>query len=427
MKIVYLVHQFFPEYYTGTEKFVFKMSSMMQKTGHSVKVITYSFSRDSFFAKKMGGILYEDFAYKGVPVTAIRHRKIPENVSIVLGDSSMRGIAEDFLSAERPDVVHVGHPMRVNEFITASRLLGIPYVLTLTDFWLICPKVNLVNSRGDLCAGPEGGNTCKYLCPEFAEDFIHRRGESARDILRSAKRVISPSRFLGGIFKNEMGTLGIEVIHHGISYSKIRKNDRKSQREDGLIFCCAGSLNDHKGIHVLIDAFRTIKADNVVLKIFGSGPNPLYVQRLSDMAKEDKRIEFCGVYSEDDVGEILSNVDVVIIPSLVYENYPLVLHEALACNTPVIASEIGGLAEKVKDGVNGFSFRVGDADSLKTIMERVIAEPEILNDLKMNIRSSIVPAVEQEAYAYVRVYREIEQASDTVRPNNLKGIPCRVI
>jgi glycosyltransferase involved in cell wall biosynthesis len=427
MKIVYLVHQFFPEYYTGTEKFVYKMSSMMQKAGHSIRVITYSFYRDSFFAKSMGGIHYKDFAYKGVPVTAIRHRKIPESVSVVLGDSSMRGIAEHLLSIERPDVVHVGHPMRVNEFITASRSLDIPYVLTLTDFWLICPKVNLVNSRGDLCAGPEGGKTCTYLCPEFNEDFIQERDESARDILFGAKRVISPSRFLGGLFKNEVGTLDVAVINHGISSRKIKRNDRKSQKEDRLIFCCAGSLNDHKGIHILIDAFRTIKADNVVLKIFGSGPNPAYVHRLSDLAKGDKRIEFCGVYSEDVVGEIFSNVDVFIIPSLWYENYPLVLHEALACNTPVIASDIGGMAEKIKDGVNGFSFRVGDAESLRTIMERIIAEPEILQSLKMNIESSTIPAVEQEAFAYERIYREIEKGKDPAHSNNLKGKPCRVI
>ncbi|HAM49815.1 MAG TPA: glycosyltransferase [Nitrospiraceae bacterium] len=419
MKIVFLVHQFFPEYYTGTEKFVYKMSSMVQKVGHSVRVLTYSLYQDSFFDKTMGGILYKDFTYKGVPVTAMRHRKIPENVGVVLGDRSMRAIAEHLLSREKPDVVHVGHPMRVNEFIWASQSLDIPYVLTLTDFWLICPKVNLVNSKGDLCAGPDEGKTCKYTCPEFHADFIADRSRSARDILFGAKKVVSPSRFLGGVLKNAMGALDIMVINHGISYSQIKRNDRKAETGDPLIFCYAGSLNDHKGVHTLIDAFKMIKADHVVLKIFGSGPNPLYVNRLLDMAKRDKRIEFCGVYPEDDVGNILSNVDVAIIPSLVYENYPLVLHEALACNTPVIASNIGGMAEKIQDGINGFSFRVGDAESLKAIMERIISGPEILNDLKINIKSSMVPAVEQEAYAYHRIYCEIGQREDPGRSNTM--------
>lgn len=408
MKILYLVHQFFPEYYSGTEKFVYNISSMMQKAGHSVKVITYSFYRDSFFDKCIGDILYKEFTYKGIPVTALRHKRIPKNINVSFTDKSMACVVEHFITNEKPHIVHVGHPMRVNEFITVSRLLNISYIITLTDFWLICHRVNLVNSRGDLCAGPEKGNTCKTLCPELPGDVILKRYEFARDILSGAKKVISPSRFLGGLFKNELRPLEVTVISHGIRYRKIKKNERNYQKGDNLVFCYAGTLNNHKGVHILIDAFKMIQSDNVILKIFGSGPNPLYVNRLFHMAKENKRIEFCGVYSEDDVGNIFSNVDVVIIPSCVYENYPLVLHEALACNIPVITSDIGGMAEKIKDGINGFSFPVGDAETLRTVMERIITAPEILNELKENMKGSSIPTVEQEAYAYHRIYTNIK-------------------
>lgn len=409
MKIIYLIHQFFPEYYTGTEKFVYKISSMMQKAGHSVRVITYSFYGDSFFDRTVGDILYREFSYKGIAVTAIRHKDVPENINLVLGDKSIASVAEHFISSEKPDIVHIGHPMRVNEFITASRSLGIPYIITLTDFWLICPKVNLLNSKGNLCAGPEGGNTCKNLCPEIPDDLIIKRSEFAKDILLGARRVISPSRFLGSLFKKELGVPDIRVINHGIGFSKIKWNDRKYGKEDKLIFCYAGSLNDHKGIHILINAFKMIKSDNVILKIFGSGQNHSYVNRLFDMAQNDRRIEFRGVYSEDDVGDIFSNVDVVIIPSLVYESYSLVLHEALACNTPVIASNVGSLAEKIKDGSNGFSFPAGDVKALKTIMEEIVANPEMLNGLKQSVKGSSIPTVEQEAYAYYKIYTSVKE------------------
>jgi glycosyltransferase involved in cell wall biosynthesis len=329
-----------------------------------------------------------------------------------LGDKSIASIAEHFISTEKPDIVHIGHAMRINEFITASKSLGIPYIITLTDFWLICPKVNLFNSKGNLCAGPEGGNACKNLCPELPGDLIIKRSEFAKDILFGARRVISPSRFLGGLFKKELGVPDITLINHGIGFSKIKKNNRNYEKGDKLTFSYAGSLNEHKGIHVLIDAFKMIKSDNVTLRIFGSGENHLYVNRLFDMAKNDKRIEFHGVYHEEDVGDIFSNVDVVIIPSLVYESYSFVLHEALACNTPVVASNAGGMAEKIKHGSNGFCFPVGDVKALKTIVDEIIANPQMLNSLKQNIKGSSISTVEQEAYAYYKIYANVKEFKD---------------
>lgn len=411
MKILYLVHQFYPEYYTGTEKFVLNIAATVQKTGNSVKVITYSFYEDSFYNISKGNILLKEFTYRGVPVTAFRHRRIPEDIHTALVNGDVTEIANEIIVNEKIDIVHVGHPMRVAELINSSKYLGIPYIITLTDFWLICPKYILLTSRGNLCTGPERGNACHDLCPEFPKDLIKRRLNIAEVILFNSKKVISPSNFVGSIFKKEFGNLDMKVINHGISYSKIKKNRRVYKKGDKLIFCYAGSLNRHKGVNILLDAFKNIESKDVVLKIYGSGPDELYVNKLKDTAKEYKRIEFCGVFSEEQVGDILSKVDVVIVPSLWYENYPLILHEALACNVPVIVSNVGGMAEKIIDGLNGYTFRIGDSNHLKSVLELVINNPQMLNELKSNIKNSMIPTVEQEAYAYYRIYKNI---------NNLK-------
>ena len=396
-------------HYTGTEKFVLQTATMMQKFGNKVKVITYSFYEDSFYDRSMGNILLKEFSFKGIPVLAFKYKKAPLDLSYGIENKDLSKIADELITKEKPDIVHVGHPMRVHELIRPLKTFGIPCVLTLTDFWLMCPKGILTNSRNDLCGGPKGGAICRDFCPEFSEKFIINRLNVARDIIVNAKLIVSPSKFVASMFKKEFIESRIKVINHGISYSKIKKNNKNYKKEDKLIFCYAGSLNDHKGIHILIDAFKRIKSNNATLKIFGSGSNPLYVNSLFDMAKEDKRIEFCGVYSEDQVGNIFSNVDVVIVPSLWYENYPLVLHEALAGNVPVIASNAGGMAEKIKDGINGFSFPVGDVKALKTIIGRIITTPEILNNLKENIKGSSIPTIEQEAYAYHRIYKSMKQ------------------
>lgn len=404
MNILYMVHQFYPEYWTGTEKFVLKTSSMMQKAGHRVRVVTYALRDEYSFDETIDNILWREFTYNGIEVIALKHKRVPNDLHTSLGDSSMTKAAKRVLSLEKPDIIHIGHAMRVGEVAMVAKSLNIPYIMTLTDFWMICPKYNLVNSRGDLCEGPGGGKVCAQSCPELPADFISKRLTAARDFLFGAEEVISPSEFLAGIFRKEVSGLNVRVINHGFSYSTIRRNTRSYRKGDRLIFCFAGSLIHHKGVHVLVEAFKEISSRNVVLKIFGSGPDQTYVNRLFDLARGDTRIEFHDAFQEEEVGDILSNVDVVIVPSLWYENYPLILHEALACHTPALVSNAGGMSEKVKNGVNGFTFSLGDRDELKVAIERIIDNPVILNDIKENLKSFMVPTIEQEAYAYHELY-----------------------
>lgn len=406
MKILYLVHQFYPEYYTGTEKFVLNLSSMMQKLGNQVKIITYSFRENIFFDNRIGNILYKDFYYKGIPVKAIKHVQVPWDIHFSFKDNEMKEFALKIIEDEKPDIVHVGHSMRIGEFIWALIKLKIPYIITLTDFFFICYKYILLKKSGDLCIGPQGGICYKY-CGELTEQIIKNRLYDAHKILANAEIVASPSNFVAKVIENEFKDINIKVIKHGMSYNNIRKNKRIYKKNDKLTFCYAGSLTPHKGVHIIIDAFTKIKNDNISLKIYGSGIDKDYIYRLENASKSDSRIEFCGVYNEEQIGEIYSDADVSIVPSLWFENYPLVLHEALACNVPVIASNVGGMKEKVKDGYNGFTFEIGNSDDLKMKMQTIIDNSLILNELKSKMKTFMIPTVEQEAYAYERIYKSI--------------------
>ena len=405
MKIVYLVHQFYPEFYTGTEKFVLNLSGMVQKAGSRVKVITYSFYPDSFYDQRRGEILYKEFLYRGIPVLALRHKQLPDDLNHAIGNKALGEVADDLISAEQPDIVHVGHTMRVGALTQALKPLDIPYILTLTDFFLACPKVNLVPSRQPLCSGPEQGQACTKLCPELQSNYIDQRLECARDILFNAQMLVAPSEFVAGVFTREFPGLVVKVVHHGLSFERLKRNQRTYASGDRLVFCYAGSFNPHKGIHLLIDAFKGIQSCNALLKIYGSGPDKAYVDNVMAMAGGNENIDFCGLYSEDQTGEILSNVDVVIIPSLCYESYSMILHEAMACNVPVVATELGGLAEKIQDGVNGFLFKMGDLKHLEAVLQKIVDEPALLNPLKRNIANMVIQGVEEEAYSYVKAYR----------------------
>lgn len=408
MKLLYLVHQFLPEYYAGTEKFVFNISSMIQKSGNVVKVVTYSFYDDSFYDKKVGHLMIKEFTYKGIPVIAIKHGDTTSDINLNLVDKDMYELAKIIITKEEPDIIHIGHIMRLtSEWIRASRELNKPYIITLTDFFLICPKITLQASTNVLCSGPEGGIACHKLCPEIPSYLVEKRVEIIEDILLNAARVISPSKFLASIFMKEFQNLKIETLNHGISYSKIKQNRTIYKEGHDLHFGYAGSISPHKGVHILLDAFRGVDFDNIYLKIYGSGPDAMYIKNLKNMVKDDARIEFCGVFSEEQVGDIFSQIDIIVIPSICYESYSLVMHESLACNVPVIVSNIGGTAEKIENEVTGYTFKVGASNNLKDIISYITENPEKINDIKINIKRLIIPSVEQEAYAYERIYKKV--------------------
>ena len=405
MRILYLVHQFYPKFSSGTERFVLNLASSLQRDGHFAEVATYDlFNTEPFRSRNQ--LSAREYTYKNIPVVSVRYRTMPIDVNTSCEDPAVYRFALAFLQArKRYDVLHCAHPMRLASFLKAARELTLPYILTLTDFWLLCPKIFLQTSSGNLCAGPEGGDVCGRLCPELPSNFVRRRLEITRELLFGASAVISPSRFLAALFKKEFPELKISLIRHGIDSGSLRRNTSTYGKGDRIVFGYTGGLAPHKGVHLLLKAFRELETDKAKLKVFGSYSHEMeYAQLLLKIANGDKRIEFCGAYQPAEVGEVLQGIDVLVVPSIVYESYSLALHEALACNVPVIAADIGATSEEIMNSVNGFTFRAGDEYELKKKLQHLVKNPEILNEIKRNLEAHTPMLVEEEAYMYERLY-----------------------
>jgi len=376
------------------------LAKASQRLGHRVKVVSYSSRPHSFFDQRDGDVLLKEYTFEGIPVLFVRLQEETINHQQSISEGYLFKIAKRVLMNEVPDIVHGAHTLGVTDFIRAARETGIPYLLTLTDFFLLCPKLILMTSSQSLCAGPEHGSACREFCPEIASTIIRRRLTHAEDILLNASSIIAPSKFLANIFLKEYGNLKIKEIGYGISYPKIRKNMRRYKPNEKLTFFYGGSFIRHKGVHILIEAFKRVNG-NAELKIYGSGQ---YEYSLRQAASQDPRIKFCGVFSSDQIGQVLSQIDVAVVPSIWYENTPIILLESLASNIPVVATDLGGMTEAVINGINGRTFRIGDVQELEKILDSLIKSPEILNDYKENIKNQFIPSVEQVALAYEKEY-----------------------
>ncbi len=88
-----------------------------------------------------------------------------------------------------------------------------------------------------------------------------------------------------------------------------------------------------------------------------------------------------GLYEPDEITRLMIDIDWIIVPSIWWENSPLVIQEAFKHKRPVICSDIGGMAEKVTDGVNGIHFRTRDPYSLANVIQEVVRDPSIWEKL----------------------------------------------
>lgn len=407
MKILYVIHQFFREYQTGTEKVIYNIAKMSQKFGSKVKVVTFSAYPESYYDTKIAGILVKEFVYNNIPVLAFRMPRLPQDLNTALHNPAVRRFAEKIIEKEAPDIIHVGHPMRVTEFIHAAIEMKVPYLITLTDFFLLCPKVILAPTKNTLCLGPEHGKACRQLCPEFKESYILDRLGTSEKILSHAKRLITPSFFSSNITRLEFPNLDITTINHGIQHKHIKHNTKSYFPKDRIIFGYAGTINQYKGIYILLKAFTSLPNKNIALRIYGSGDEE-YVKNLQEITKGDSRVSWLGAYASEALGDIFTAIDVFVIPSTWYETYSLVLHEAFASHVPVIGTDLGGMTEKIIDGFNGFTFQPGSIEDLQNKMLNIINNVSILNNLKENIKKDmIIPTIEQEGYKYFRIYKDI--------------------
>ena len=128
-----------------------------------------------------------------------------------------------------------------------------------------------------------------------------------------------------------------------------------------------------------------------------------YQKKVVRLAEGDQRIEFEGQYDYNRIGEILEGIDVVIVPSIWYENAPLTIMTGLAYGIPVVVSDIGGMREAIREGRNGLTFRVGDPDDLSRRISSIAGNPGILEEFKKTLQYPI--RAEEEAFNTELVYK----------------------
>lgn len=293
----------------------------------------------------------------------------------------------------RVDVAHVHniYGRLTTSILDALNANGIPVVMTLHDYKLICPNYKLMH-HGKICEdclGDRYYNAVLNRCHKnsLIASAIYALETSFNFLFKkyhqSVNYFISPSQFL----KSKLVEFGwpeqrIVYIPNFLSIAEIEPHYCP-----GEYLLYLGRLSSEKGIETLIRAFSNLPYDGIQLKIAGEGPLEAV---LKARAAGDRRISFCGYLSGEPLADITRKAMAVVVPSEWYENAPLSVLEAMAYGKPVIGARIGGIPEMIDDGQNGLLFASGDTRGLTQAMSTLIEmDGATLTDMGRSARRKV--------------------------------------
>lgn len=390
MKILYLTHQYLPNYIGGTEIYLHSLVKNMQKAGHDTLVVTcrenpsgqtHHLSTESFE--------YERSNYLEI---SFNFSLFPYRAKAEYCNPHLEAIIADKIKQYQPDVIHVMHGMKLSgSALAACHAAKIPVIVTLCDFWFICPKHTLLKWDGSLCQGPSHPLACRkcvenlhgYASTDGLYDWmtlprdlwaLWHRNTYLRKQLLQAKQIIALSHFQSQMYiKNGYPKESIKVLEHGLEISSLQTKRKISDRPLRMGFI--GSLVPFKGVHVLLEGFKRT-ALQIECHVFGAiHPDNTYAVKLRQLAEGDSRIIFRGPFAPHQFGEVLQEIDLLAVPSLWYENEPFVVKAALYCQIPLISSRIGSLIDMIEEGKNGWLVEPGNPQAWQLAIEKAARHP----------------------------------------------------
>lgn len=461
LKVLMVVHGFPPDSWAGVEVLSLTLARALRRRGHQVV----------FFVRTPGTAEEHDRSLHKAEFDGFTVHRFVNRLAFAGVDETYRfRPAEDafarVLRAERPDVVHVQHMIHLSTgIIDRCRAEGVPSVVTVSDFWPRCPKVQMIRPNRENCTRPPPGLGCAacvkdkpaWVDPlatldnllgslparwaegvpqsspahapglrksrEDAASLVRREGWMAA-VLGRADRVVVPSSTLKRALMG-LGLSGEQVAlsPYGMDTTWVGQGlPARLPRGAGapLRVGFVGSIVWYKGLSVLAAAVARLPAGSAELHVHGDhegGADPVVRDEVARevsaaRAAAGDAIRFHGRFAHDDLPRIHAGLDVLVVPSIWQEAYGITVREAHLTGTPLVGSDIAGIAEGIRHDVDGLLFATGDAAALAACLLRLLDDPQLGPRL-----ASAAPPVktdDEDAREYEWRYRQLVTRSARV-------------
>ena len=388
MKIL-LIHNFYRSGTPGGEDAVFRQErALLERAG--AEVITYERSNDEV----------DEGDVTQVARTAAR---------MAWSRPVYRELVE-LLRRERPAVAHIHNtfPLITPSAYAACRDAGVPVVQTLHNYRLVCSAGTFYRDGKvcEICTSSSPWAAVRHRCyrdsmpGSAAVAWMLYRNWRSGAFTRLIDRYIVLSQFAAGRFAAQ----GVPAERIVIKPNFVDSPEPPSAGGGGYVVFAA-RLSEEKGVRTLLKAWRSLR--DVPLKIVGDGPMRAEMQAMA--AADGLPVEFLGMRPRAEVLEIIGGAELQVVCSEWFEGFPLVIVEAFARGTPVIASRIGSLEEIVEDGRTGYHFPPGDAVALADRVRQLWDDSGLRQQLRVGARARFEASYTPEAnlQQLLAIYRQL--------------------
>ncbi|HKO42640.1 MAG TPA: glycosyltransferase [Pyrinomonadaceae bacterium] len=440
MRIVLASFSSLPNSIGGGEVHLYELAQALKRGGHQPSILT---------VKSVCGDKVEvtEKEFNGL---VIHQLTVPPCISIYDRDPKLTAWATAWLAEQKADVLHLFLFNQLLGLIPAANQLGIPVCMTGLEFSYFCRRYDLMHRGHQRCALDQRGSTCEQcvlssysqnqrliagiarLLPANAESgarrFVARTfgdllpGLGQRGITRQIEQqranfnreiaaVITPSSVMKDFYLAQgADPAKLHFVPYGTNVRPIENEHvtRNGHLRVGYI----GRLDPKKGVDVLCEALRKLPPHlPVQVKIFGPVDNgsASYASRLQGHADADSRIKLMGKLDRDRVADAYNEIDVLVVPSIWYENSPITISESLSHKCPVVCSDTAGMTDLIQHEVNGLTFATGESNALSDCLRRLVDEPELLPRLRRSVKP--VETTQEISRRIVKVYEDVRRQS----------------
>jgi len=343
------------------------------------------------------------------------------------------------LDSFAPDLVHCHAIQGIGVGILDRIPSHVPVVLTMHDYWWTCPNLFLLRLDESPCSLRRRDDAACVRClsglaklrrdASFGEDRIAHRHRYLRDRLRRFDRILAVSRVFRDRVAGFFPELAIDVCENGVCLNANLETIRR-RRAERMEQSCPVRFGFFGGTSVL-KGFRTLtrameRLPNVDFRVDVYGCPTSWRRRLSERMPNvrrvyrrlrglpdvpplpgvDPRMRLRPPFSPRDQFRVLSEMDVLLAPSVVQESFSLVCREALACGAPVIATRCGGPEEVIRHGENGMLVDMDDAPGLANSMRRCVEDRALLRRLSDAARPDGIRSLDDQVAQLLNVYQD---------------------
>jgi len=401
VRVLFVTHRFLPRYVAGTEIYTAQMAQALARLGHQVQIFTGDPSVTTPYVTQ----------WNGLPVQAVPWGvgPWPGPISTQLASFINPAVERRFEALCRsfqPDIVHIQHLLGLSPRLPAiAQRHGARVVITLHDYWFACSNGWLFRWTREQCPGPGRGFYCggcalhrlhrrpQPLLMALAAPFFAARTRVLRRAVLQADYLIAPSRAVANRFAGQgIPRHRLNVVGHGL-VSQIAAQAPVLTPTAGLRFVYVGSLTPPKGIHIAIQAFNRLVAQDLQFEIYGNlTDDPDYARELQAQAAHDG-IVFKGPLAHERLDEALGSAHMLVLPSLWDEPYSIIVDEALQAGLPVLISDCGAPIERLLPGINCLVAAAGDVDAWSSQMRYIAENRHVLGELRRGVRP-VKPALD---------------------------------